>query len=71
MILGDVRDKLYNTRERTRQLLASGTSDIPEDTTFTHTEQVISNWIKHCIWCTYLMNSVLEVASLFVQTFDT
>ncbi|KAK4790447.1 hypothetical protein SAY86_017751 [Trapa natans] len=41
VILGDVRDKLYNTRERTRQLLASGTSDISEGTTFTHIEQFL------------------------------
>ena len=40
VILGDVRDKLYNTRERSRQLLSHGTSDIPEDTTYTNVEQV-------------------------------
>ncbi|XP_027344117.1 phosphoenolpyruvate carboxylase 2 [Abrus precatorius] len=41
VILGDVRDKLYNTRERARQLLANGTSDIPEETTFTNVEQFL------------------------------
>eukprot|EP00256_Glycine_max_P022333 XP_003543306.1 phosphoenolpyruvate carboxylase 2 [Glycine max] len=41
VILGDVRDKLYNTRERARQLLANGTSDIPEETTFTYVEQFL------------------------------
>ncbi|CAN6570335.1 unnamed protein product [Malus baccata var. baccata] len=41
VILGDVRDKLYNTRERARQLLANGVSDIPEDTTFTNVEQFL------------------------------
>ena len=40
VILGDVRDKLYNTRERARHILANGISDIPEDTTFTNVEQV-------------------------------
>lgn len=40
VILGDVRDKLYNTRERARQLLANGISDIPEDIAYTHVEQV-------------------------------
>lgn len=40
VILGGVRDKLYNTRERARQLLANGVSDIPEDTTFTNVDQV-------------------------------
>ncbi|MCI03065.1 phosphoenolpyruvate carboxylase-like, partial [Trifolium medium] len=43
VILGGVRDKLYNTRERARQLLANGTSDIPEETTFTNVEQVLSS----------------------------
>ncbi|KAG2251406.1 hypothetical protein Bca52824_081542 [Brassica carinata] len=34
VILGDVRDKLYHTRERARQLLSNGTSDVPEEATF-------------------------------------
>ncbi|KAE9588588.1 putative phosphoenolpyruvate carboxylase [Lupinus albus] len=41
VILGDVRDKLYSTRERSRQLLANGTSDIPEEKTFTDVEQFL------------------------------
>lgn len=41
-ILGDVRDKLYNTREHARQLLSSGVSDVPEDAIFTSVEQVRS-----------------------------
>lgn len=41
MILGDVRDKLYHTRERSRQLLASGHSDIPEEATLASVEQVL------------------------------
>ncbi|KAL2944628.1 Phosphoenolpyruvate carboxylase 2 [Bienertia sinuspersici] len=41
VILGDVRDKLYNTRERSRQLLSHGVSDIPEDTTYTNVEQFL------------------------------
>lgn len=40
VILGDVRDKLYQTRERARQLLAHGISDIPEEAVFTNVEQV-------------------------------
>lgn len=40
MILSDVRDKLYNTRERSRELLSSGHSDIPEEATLTNIEQV-------------------------------
>lgn len=40
IILGDLRDKLYHTRERSRQLLANGVSDVPKDTTFTSVEQV-------------------------------
>ncbi|CAL5406647.1 unnamed protein product [Camellia sinensis] len=39
VILGDVRDKLYYTRERARQLLSNGISDIPEETSFTNVEQ--------------------------------
>ncbi|EEF40881.1 Phosphoenolpyruvate carboxylase, putative [Ricinus communis] len=41
VILGDVRDKLYNTCERSRQLLANGISDIPEEATFTNVEQFL------------------------------
>ncbi|KAJ6822856.1 phosphoenolpyruvate carboxylase 2 [Iris pallida] len=41
VILGYVRDKLYNTRERSRHLLANGTSDIPEEATFTNVDQFL------------------------------
>ncbi|KAH7544034.1 hypothetical protein ACOSQ2_031308 [Xanthoceras sorbifolium] len=41
VILGDVRDKLYQTRERSRQLLAHGMSDIPEEAVFTNVEQFL------------------------------
>ncbi|KAJ6793695.1 phosphoenolpyruvate carboxylase 2 [Iris pallida] len=41
VILGYVRDKLYNTRERSRHLLASGTSDIHEEATFTNVDQFL------------------------------
>lgn len=41
VLLSDVRDKLYNTRERARQLLANGFSDVPEESTFTHVEQFL------------------------------
>lgn len=40
VILGDVRDMLYNTRERMHQLLSVGKSDIPEDDTLTSVDQV-------------------------------
>jgi len=40
VILSDVRDKLYNTRERSRELLSSGHSDVPEEATLTSVEQV-------------------------------
>ncbi|KAK7311446.1 hypothetical protein RJT34_09590 [Clitoria ternatea] len=39
VILGDIKDKLYNTRERARQLLANGTFEIPKETAFTNVEQ--------------------------------
>jgi len=42
VILGDVRDKLYNTRECSRHLLSSGISEIPEEATFTNVEHVCS-----------------------------
>lgn len=42
MVLGDVRDKLYHTRERARQLLSNGTSDVPEEATFNNLEEVIT-----------------------------
>ncbi|KAG8472340.1 hypothetical protein CXB51_034255 [Gossypium anomalum] len=41
VILGDVRDKLYQTRERSRQLLSHGMSEIPEEATFTNVEQFL------------------------------
>lgn len=48
VVLGDVRDKLYHTRERTRQLLSHGYSDIPEEATFTSVEQVIIVFHFYC-----------------------
>nr|ARK19505.1 phosphoenolpyruvate carboxylase [Cyperus esculentus] len=41
VILGDVRDKLYNTRERARHILSQGHSDIPEDATYTNLEDFL------------------------------
>ncbi|KAI3804847.1 hypothetical protein L1987_26694 [Smallanthus sonchifolius] len=41
VILGDVRDKLYNTRERSRHLLAHDVSDIPEELVYTNVEQFL------------------------------
>lgn len=41
VILGDVRDKLYNMREHARQILSNGISDVPDDATFTNVEQVL------------------------------
>ena len=41
VVLGDVRDKLYNTRERARQLLTNEFSDIPEELTFSNVQQVM------------------------------
>ena len=42
VLLGDLRDKLYNTRERSRLLLSHGSSDIPEEATITDIAQVKS-----------------------------
>ncbi|CAA3006641.1 phosphoenolpyruvate carboxylase isoform X1 [Olea europaea var. sylvestris] len=41
VILADVRDKLYQARERSRHLLAHGISDIPEEATYTNVEQFL------------------------------
>nr|BAF80187.1 phosphoenolpyruvate carboxylase [Aloe arborescens] len=41
VILSDVRDKLYYTRERARHLLSNGYSDIPEEAAFTNIEQFL------------------------------
>ncbi|PKI65671.1 hypothetical protein CRG98_013966 [Punica granatum] len=41
VILGEVRDKLYETQERARQLLAPGVSGILEEATFTNVEQFL------------------------------
>jgi len=40
VLLGDMRDKLYNTRERMRLMLANGKSDINLEDTFTDASQV-------------------------------
>lgn len=49
VILSDVRDKLYNTRERSRHLLSNGYSDIPEEVSFTDVEQVTDRNINYVI----------------------
>ncbi|PPR81805.1 hypothetical protein GOBAR_AA38908 [Gossypium barbadense] len=41
VILGDVRDKLYQTSERSRQLLFHGMSEIPGEANFTNIEQFL------------------------------
>ncbi|KAK5840103.1 hypothetical protein PVK06_008977 [Gossypium arboreum] len=40
-ILGDVRDRLYQTRERSLQLLSHCMSEIPEEANFTNIEQIL------------------------------
>ncbi|KAG0575701.1 hypothetical protein KC19_5G024900 [Ceratodon purpureus] len=41
VLLGDMRDRLYNTRERMRQMLANGKSDINLEDTFTDASQIL------------------------------
>ncbi|NP_001267758.1 phosphoenolpyruvate carboxylase 1-like [Setaria italica] len=41
VVLGYVRDELYSTRERSRHLLTSGFSDIPEDSAFKNVEEFL------------------------------
>ena len=40
VVLGNVRDKLYNTREYMREVLAFGKSDIAEEDIFTSVDEV-------------------------------
>jgi phosphoenolpyruvate carboxylase len=41
LLLGDMRDKLHNSRERMRQLLATGKCDIPVEDTYTDAAQIL------------------------------
>ncbi|KQK03254.1 phosphoenolpyruvate carboxylase 2 [Brachypodium distachyon] len=41
IILGDVRDKLYNTCERAREILSHGVSSIPEENTYTSVQEFL------------------------------
>ncbi|KAL2466657.1 Phosphoenolpyruvate carboxylase 1 [Abeliophyllum distichum] len=41
VILADLRDKLYYTREHARQLLANGISDVPDEATFTNVDEFL------------------------------
>ncbi|KAI3938484.1 hypothetical protein MKW98_010635 [Papaver atlanticum] len=41
VILSDVRDKLYQTRERSRHLLSNEVSQVPEEATYTNIEQFL------------------------------
>ncbi|KAG5235408.1 phosphoenolpyruvate carboxylase family protein [Salix suchowensis] len=48
VILGELRDRLYQTRERSRQLLSHGISEIPEEGTFTNVEQLCYRSLCSC-----------------------
>nr|QFR35817.1 phosphoenolpyruvate carboxylase [Garnotia stricta var. longiseta] len=41
VVLGYIRDKLYNTRERSRHLLTTGSSEIPVESAFTKIEEFL------------------------------
>ncbi|XP_002992495.2 phosphoenolpyruvate carboxylase [Selaginella moellendorffii] len=41
VILGDIRDRLYRTRERARQILATGKSDVNEEEAFSSVEEIL------------------------------
>ena len=45
-VLGDIRDRLYQTQERLRQLMASGKSEIPVEETFTNKSQVLIHKVE-------------------------
>lgn len=58
-----MRDKLYNTRERMRQLLATGKSDIPTEDTFTDASQV-STFFATYLFFVWICNQNLVTAGL-------
>ena len=52
VLLEDMHDKLYNTQERMRQMLANGKSDINLEDTFTDASQILEPWssaIGRCV----------------------
>lgn len=60
VIIAEVRDKLYQTRERARHLLSQGISDIPEEATYTSVEQVFTLCVIHYVFqYLTLINAVL------------
>lgn len=76
MLLGEVRNRLYQTRERSRHLLAHGYSDIPEEETFTNVEEVcIPRFVKiskiSIVFNTVLFSLVFVNAVELSSTFYT
>ncbi|KAF3515847.1 hypothetical protein DY000_02059427 [Brassica cretica] len=66
VIRGDVRDKLYHTRERARQLLSNGTSDVPEEATFNNLEETsdpTESGLKNAAKNGFCLSSVANVPS--------
>jgi len=63
VLLGEVRNRLYQTRERSRHLLAHGYSDIPEEETFTNVEEV------HILWLTFCLLRLLQTINV-ITTID-
>lgn len=65
VVLGYARDRLYQTRERSRHLLAHGYSDIPEEATFTNVEEVHPLFLLSCTFP--LIIFILLLAMVFWQ----
>lgn len=71
VVLGEVRDRLYQTRERSRHLLSNGYSDIPEEATFTNVEEVHPLLLLSCTFPLTQLGFYYTVASyVFLLTFS-
>ncbi|KAH1222897.1 Phosphoenolpyruvate carboxylase [Glycine soja] len=70
VVLGEVRDRLYQTRERSRHLLSNGYSDIPEEATFTNVEEVHPLLLLSCTFPLTQLGFYYTVASYFLESLE-
>jgi len=71
VLLGEVRNRLYQTRERSRHLLAHGYSDIPEEETFTNVEEVQIPWLIFYLLQLLQTINVMQLFPPFVKISKT
>jgi hypothetical protein len=64
-VLGDIRDRLYQTHERLRQLMACGKSEIPVEETFTDKSQVLIHKVELIVY--FCSRSDLKAWSTFLH----